>query len=119
MQAEIAQKDTEISKLREKSSIKVKHDLDNELRRAKDVLKHLKKKVGTNAFDEEYKMIINEIKAALGEAEKPDKPEEEHTQIKEEVNPKTDPKSSVVVPFLFEFATGDLLSSLSMLDRAN
>ena len=40
-------------------------DLENELRRAYEVLKHLKKKVGPNAFNEEYRMVAAEIKAAL------------------------------------------------------
>ena len=47
----------------------------NELRRAKDVLKHLKRKVGTNVFDEEYKVVMQEIKEALGEATSKEKEE--------------------------------------------
>lgn len=39
--------------------------MDNELRRAYDVLRHLKKKVGANAFNEEYRIVMNEIKEAL------------------------------------------------------
>ena len=36
------------------------------MKRAYDVLKHLKKKVGDHAFDEEYILVMNEIRDALG-----------------------------------------------------
>lgn len=65
LQAEITQKDAEIDKIKQKTSEKVKSDLDNELRRAYDVLKHLKRKVGGQAFNEEYRVVMNDIKGAL------------------------------------------------------
>ena len=39
--------------------------MKEELRRAYDVLRHLKKKVGSHAFNEEYGVVINEIREAL------------------------------------------------------
>ena len=48
----------------------MKQDLNNELKRAYEVLKHLKKKVGSNAFNEEYRMIMNDIKEVLQEPKK-------------------------------------------------
>ena len=65
IQTEIAAKDAEIEKLRAKTSDKVRLELDNELRRAYEVLRHLKKKVGSNAFNEEYKIVMSEIRTAL------------------------------------------------------
>jgi len=55
----------EIEKIKQKTSEKVKTDLENELKRAYDVLKHLKRKVGGNAFNEEYRIIMKEIKGVL------------------------------------------------------
>ena len=37
-----------------------------ELKRAHDVLKHLKKKVGYDAFNKEYEDVMKEIREALG-----------------------------------------------------
>ena len=37
-----------------------------ELKRAHDVLKHLKKKVGYDAFNREYEEVMKEIRGALG-----------------------------------------------------
>ena len=37
-----------------------------ELKRAYDVLRHLKKKVGCDAFNNEYKKAMEEIRVALG-----------------------------------------------------
>jgi len=39
--------------------------MKDELRRAYDVLRHLKKKVGSHAFNEEYGVVISEIREAL------------------------------------------------------
>ena len=39
--------------------------MKDELRRAYDVLRHLKKKVGSHAFNEEYGVVISEIRHAL------------------------------------------------------
>ena len=51
--------------MKQKTSDKVKHDLNTELKRAYDVLKHLKKKVGSNAFNEEYRVVMSDIKEVL------------------------------------------------------
>lgn len=64
-QNEIAAKDAEIEKLRAKTSDKVKQDLDSEMRRAYDVLRHLKKKIGGSTYNEEYRIVMSEIRSAL------------------------------------------------------
>ena len=51
--------------MREKTSDKAQEGMKDELRRAYDVLCHLKKKVGAHAFNEEYKVVMTEIRAAL------------------------------------------------------
>ena len=51
--------------MREKTSDKAQEGMKDELRRAYDVLCHLKKKVGAHAFNEEYKVVMMEIRAAL------------------------------------------------------
>lgn len=43
------------------------------MRRVYDVLRHLKKKVGTDAFSEEYKVIMSELKESLGIVSKKNK----------------------------------------------
>ena len=55
------EKDLEIAKIKDKVSDKAQDGLKEELRRAYDVLKHLKKKVGSHAFNEEYAVVIAEI----------------------------------------------------------
>lgn len=40
--------------------------MKDELKRAYDVLRHLKKKVGPSSYPEEYKVITSEIREALG-----------------------------------------------------
>jgi len=72
----------EIEKIKQKTSDKVKSDLDNELKRAYDVLKHLKRKVGGNAFNEEYRVVMNDIKGALNLPKKQkNKPREELPEV--------------------------------------
>ena len=71
--------------MKSKTSDKVKLELDNELRRAYEVLKHLKKKVGANAFNEEYRIVVAEIKAALrlnkkSQADDENKREDDHDE---------------------------------------
>jgi len=51
--------------MREKTSDKAQDSMKDELKRAYDVLKHLKKKVGSHAFNEEYGVVISEIREAL------------------------------------------------------
>ena len=63
-------KDNELVKLKEKTSAKAQQDLKIELKRAYEVLRHLKRKVGGNAFNEEYKLIMNEIRDALTDKSK-------------------------------------------------
>ena len=36
------------------------------MRRVYDVLRHLKKKVGAQAFSEEYKVVMKDLKESLG-----------------------------------------------------
>lgn len=64
LETQIVEKDTEIAK--RKAGQKNQDDIKSELKRAYDVLKHLKKKVGAHAFDEEYGVVINDIREALG-----------------------------------------------------
>ena len=52
--------------MRDKTSDKAQENMKDELRRAYDVLRHLKKKVGAHAFNEEYGIVMNEIREALG-----------------------------------------------------
>ena len=59
------EKDAEIAKMRDKTSDKAQESLKDELRRAYDVLRHLKKKVGQHAFNEEYGIVMTEIRNAL------------------------------------------------------
>ena len=59
------EKDVEIAKMRDKTSDKAQESLKDELRRAYDVLRHLKKKVGQHAFNEEYGIVMTEIRNAL------------------------------------------------------
>ena len=65
LEQQIAAKDAELAKLKEKMSEKAQDDMKLELRRAYEVLRHLKKKVGNNAYTEEYRMIMSDIKEAL------------------------------------------------------
>ena len=58
-------KDLEISKMKEKTSEKALDSLKDELKRAYEVLRHLKKKVGAHAFNEEYGVVMSEIRQAL------------------------------------------------------
>ena len=51
--------------MKDKTSEKAQEGLKDELRRAYDVLRHLKKKVGSHAFNEEYGVVIAEIREAL------------------------------------------------------
>ena len=51
--------------MREKTSDKAQDGMKDELRRAYDVLRHLKKKVGPHAFNEEYGIVMTEIRNAL------------------------------------------------------
>ena len=65
LEQQISTKDNELAKLKEKMSDKAQDDMKVELRRAYDVLRHLKKKVGNATFSEEYRMIMNDIREAL------------------------------------------------------
>ena len=65
LEGQITQKDTMIAKMREKTSDKAQDSMKDELKRAYDVLRHLKKKIGVHAFNEEYGIVINEIREAL------------------------------------------------------
>lgn len=56
----------EISRMREKTSDQAQENMKAELKRAHDVLRHLKKKVGCDAFNNEYKKVMEEIREALG-----------------------------------------------------
>ena len=51
--------------MREKTSDKAQDGMKDEVRRAYDVLRHLKKKVGAHAFNEEYGIVMTEIRNAL------------------------------------------------------
>ena len=51
--------------MNEKTSDKAQESMKEELKRAYDVLKHLKKKVGAHAFNEEYGIVMGEIREAL------------------------------------------------------
>lgn len=48
--------------MKDKTSDKALDGLKDELKRAYDVLRHLKKKVGGHAFNEEYGVVMNEIR---------------------------------------------------------
>ena len=37
-----------------------------EMRKAYDVLRHLKKKIGAEVFNEEYRVVMSELKESLG-----------------------------------------------------
>ena len=52
--------------MRDRTSDKAQEGMKDELRRAYDVLRHLKKKVGQHAFNEEYGIVMAEIRNALG-----------------------------------------------------
>ena len=65
LEAQVQDKDLEIAKMREKTSDKAQEGMKDELRRAYDVLRHLKKKVGPHAFNEEYGIVMTEIRNAL------------------------------------------------------
>ena len=66
LEEQVREKDLEVAKMREKTSDKAQEGLKDELKRAYDVLRHLKKKVGPHAFNEEYGVVMNEIREALG-----------------------------------------------------
>ena len=66
LEEQVREKDLEIAKMRDKTSDKAQENMKDELRRAYDVLRHLKKKVGAHAFNEEYGIVMNEIREALG-----------------------------------------------------
>jgi len=61
LEESVKEKDIEIARIKEKVSEKAQEGLKDELKRAYDVLKHLKKKVGSHAFNEEYEVVIAEI----------------------------------------------------------
>ena len=65
LEAQVQEKDAEIAKMRDKTSDKAQESLKDELRRAHDVLRHLKKKVGQHAFNSEYDVVMTEIRNAL------------------------------------------------------
>ena len=48
--------------MKDKTSDKALVGLKDELRRAYEVLRHLKKKVGGHAFNEEYGVVMAEIR---------------------------------------------------------
>ena len=75
-------KDLEISKMKDKTSDKALDGLKDELKRAYDVLRHLKKKVGGHAFNEEYGVVMNEIRQALG------MPQKEKKRFRRKIIPK-------------------------------
>ena len=66
LEVQIIAKDAELSRLKEKMSEKAQGSMKEELKRAYDVLRHLKKKVGPNSFSEEYMALMSEIREALG-----------------------------------------------------
>lgn len=66
LERDIDEKEAEIVALQKKTGQKANEDLKAELRKAFDVLRHLKKKVGNQTFSEEYKLIMREIRQALG-----------------------------------------------------
>ena len=66
LEVQIVAKDAELSRLKEKMSEKAQGSMKEELKRAYDVLRHLKKKVGPNSFSEEYRALMSEIREALG-----------------------------------------------------
>lgn len=95
----------------------MKADLENELRRAYDVLKHLKRKVGGNAFNEEYRVVMNDIKGALNVPKKPkaSKPREEPDPTKDSTAlnielPKQQDPSDMIARILPFMGARDLLS---------
>jgi len=65
LEAQVQDKDADIVKMRNKTSDKAQEGMKDELRRAYDVLRHLKKKVGPHAFNEEYGVVMTEIRTAL------------------------------------------------------
>lgn len=65
LETQLQEKDNEIAKMHEKTSDKAQESIKEELKRAYDVLKHLKKKVGAHAFNEEYGIVMGEIREAL------------------------------------------------------
>ena len=65
LETQLREKDNEIAKMNEKTSDKAQESMKEELKRAYDVLKHLKKKVGAHAFNEEYGFVMGEIREAL------------------------------------------------------
>ena len=66
LEIQITSKDAELIRLKEKMSEKAQESMKDELKRAYDVLRHLKKKVGPNSFSEEYRVVMSEIREALG-----------------------------------------------------
>ena len=66
LEAQVALKEAELLKLKDKMSDKAQESLKDDLKRAYDVLRHLKKKVGSNAFPDEYKTLMAEMRQALG-----------------------------------------------------
>lgn len=66
LEEQVRVKDNEIGKMKEKTSDKALDGLKDELKRAYEVLRHLKKKVGGHAFNEEYGVVMAEIRQALG-----------------------------------------------------
>lgn len=65
LEDQVREKDLEIAKIKDKVSDKAQDGLKEELKGAYDVLRHLKKKVGSHAFNEEYAVVIAEIHQAL------------------------------------------------------
>ena len=66
LESQVQEKDLEISRMREKTSDQAQENMKAELKRAHDVLRHLKKKVGYDAFNKEYEDVMKEIREALG-----------------------------------------------------
>ena len=92
LQQQVQAKDIEIAKMREKTSDKAQDSMKDELRRAYEVLRHLKKKVGPHAFNEEYGVVVNEIREALDMPpetlkKKPRKPSQSQNKTGKRKNP--------------------------------
>lgn len=65
LEQELVQKETEIDRLREKTSQKAQDHMRKELRRAYDVLRYLKKKVGGSTYNEEFRVVVKGIREVL------------------------------------------------------
>ena len=83
--------------MRDKTSDKAQEGMKDELRRAYDVLRHLKKKVGAHAFNEEYGIVMNEIRVALNMPQ----PETKRMKMKRRIHKPT-PLNEVKEPVYIE-----------------